>query len=818
VLTIRGPRLPNERIGAIALSIVLLSAFLVSCCASPSVAYTDEFGRTNGNQELLTDPSGQMVYVSDPSGNQVWIWDGIVADYGDGIEVGEKPVSLCLSQDGGKLFVACAESDHIAVVDVGTRQVVKNLTLDFSPWSVRAGNSERLYVTSNDDPILRVFDATSGALIASLDIGHPSIIEINPNGTQLIAAALSASPVKLRTFDLSSDVPSMVAQDNGTIDAGDLTQLAVDWEGGKLYCQSMYVIHEVDLGTLALLRAYYPWYQLASCALSPDRSILFALTKWPDRIEAISTESMNVVFSKDLSVSVGPLAISADGSSAFIGAPSPARLGIYPSLAMDQPSQELEYAYTPEHVLISLGPSIISTFSPSDLKLRIDGALLEAYVPEGTTNQFQAQLAGSLSDGTHSVTANLTMSGRVVSSSWTFIIDRDDPSALRPTVVPVYPPPDDDSQAQVGEVRCEVTLPTPAPLNGWLRLNLDGSQLPVVLPESLTAGEHWAPFSNLAFGEHTALAEIVYDGPAVQSSWEFIYRKVPGFVALFPTPSGPHIESPAYVSARYDPGVPAAELLSYRVSLDGTVLAATMQDDVARAEVPWPLGKGWHGAFFLANTTIGSYEVGWSFWVDAPLTLEYVNVTSSYRLPVPVGWTCEEDVVVGDESYDLRVLGDMQSGFRTNILVASGIDASLREDQSDLDAFVDELISELNEQGMEVVQLGSTEYRQVSNHSAAVIVIHHPSLYVTQKMVIVIDQDNFRYWLMVFSCADAAYEDYEPTFDAIIDGFQVTLEPTVDVADMMLWYIAIGAVVIVAAVLVLLFVMLRKRRTRGGAS
>ena len=87
-----------------------------------------------------------------------------------GIEVGRHPSGLLLSPSGERLFVACASTDSIAVIDTKKRRVVKTLH-DPPPAGPREGSTPNSLALSEDGTRLFVAEADSNA-IAVFDLSR----------------------------------------------------------------------------------------------------------------------------------------------------------------------------------------------------------------------------------------------------------------------------------------------------------------------------------------------------------------------------------------------------------------------------------------------------------------------------------------------------------------------------------------------------------------------------------------------------------------------------------------------------------------------
>src|SRR5207247_10875674 len=99
------------------------------------------------------------------------------------------------------LFIAVSGEDKIAVVDIAERSVTRNLTLNFTPLSVRDGRSDRLYVTGSDR-VVRVLNGTSGQELANSSLfSYQTIDEVMPDGCLLLLTTPYVSELVMAAFD-----------------------------------------------------------------------------------------------------------------------------------------------------------------------------------------------------------------------------------------------------------------------------------------------------------------------------------------------------------------------------------------------------------------------------------------------------------------------------------------------------------------------------------------------------------------------------------------------------------------------------------------
>ncbi|HTY47376.1 MAG TPA: leucine-rich repeat protein, partial [Methanomassiliicoccales archaeon] len=603
-------------------------------------AHADEYGfGVNGNQELLADHSHSKVYFSDPDGSSVWIWDGHSESFGAGIPVGLAPMSLSVDRPGKELFVACSQSNETCVVDTAQCRVVRNLSLDFSPLCVRVGSHGRLYLTSPNDSLLRVINSTTGDLIATIDMLHSSIIEVNPNGTEMIAVAREGYPTGVGRYDISNDTPIKVASDSGGVDQStDIGTLVVDWQHGRVFIQSYYFIYLLDLETLNRIQYRQAIYGVANgITLSPDGSVLYGT--FSGVIQAFNATDLSQMEYETVASS-GPIAVSPNGTQLYVGAPFPTIVEALTYATPVMPTEGQRFAYTPNYLDFGLHYGLFRPQSINALNVSLDDIRMEPV--QDASGDFNVTLLSTLSNGTHTIKVAVETALGTTHSSWSFEVDRADPSLPRPSIVPGSPSPGEDTMAQYSEITCYASIPSPQPLNTEVQIFLDGSYIFTYGP-FIGTGQCVGTFSSLGYGVHTVEAVVLYDGSRASVTWNFTYRMAPQFTMTYPTPDGSVVWPLTYVEARYDPGIPAAVLYDYAVHLDGVLLPSHLNaSGILHANVTFDVPVGDHGASFYLNSSVYKSEGYWRFTVVAPPEPRQPSVSpwfpvndSEVTLPMP---------------------------------------------------------------------------------------------------------------------------------------------------------------------------------------
>ena len=82
------------------------------------------------------------------------------------------PVDGLITRDGKTAFVALGRANHVAVVDVASRQVEAYVLVGKRPWGLALNRDEsRLYVTNGLSDDLSIIDVAKRKVIKSVAVG-----------------------------------------------------------------------------------------------------------------------------------------------------------------------------------------------------------------------------------------------------------------------------------------------------------------------------------------------------------------------------------------------------------------------------------------------------------------------------------------------------------------------------------------------------------------------------------------------------------------------------------------------------------------------
>jgi DNA-binding beta-propeller fold protein YncE len=146
----------------------LLSAITLGSEDMPAVASVDL--PAEGYTALVT-PDGRTLYVSLWGGAKVLAFDPVTLERRGEIPVGEHPSAMVLSKDGTRLFVACANTNAVWVVDLAAQTAREQISVALYP-SAPAGSTPNGLGLSSDGETLLVASADNNA-IAVVDVSRP---------------------------------------------------------------------------------------------------------------------------------------------------------------------------------------------------------------------------------------------------------------------------------------------------------------------------------------------------------------------------------------------------------------------------------------------------------------------------------------------------------------------------------------------------------------------------------------------------------------------------------------------------------------------
>lgn len=657
----------------IGIFVALLAASLFS--VPPAGGWSLQGTSLNGNQEVLANPAGTVLYHG--TGSSVDVVDARTGNVLRSASVGSRVFSLALGKDGSTLFAALPDTKQIVELNLTSMTVTRTVSVSFSPISVRVGRPDRLYASeSAGDANFYVLDIATGNVLQTVNTFFTDVLEVDPAGSTLLAISLGTSPVKINKYDITNDVPSLVDADNHDL-GSNFQQAAVDWTAGKLYTASgaPYGIEIVDLATMDRVGFLPMDAYTRGVALSPDGLFVYGLHSnfydaalWAFNVSSGESQRINL---------------------------------------------------TPE---------------PEGLAVAGDGAEVYSVIP------FQRLLG-------------------------------------EPSILPAYPAANETVYTEVRAIEARVIHVVK--IDRW-QISLDGVDLAAFwYGTQLLHAELYVPAGS---GTHRVSAAVFWSGGSAWANWSFtvdIYVSPPlSLEAAFPAWESTLDDPPAFLEARVWRDA-AVELLNGTISLDSHAFPAYLvYPDTFHADISGTVGLGVHRVQAVLGYAGGVAETSWNFTLvmpdPTPPMVSYSD-PAGFRLPVPQDWERQTNVSVSGTALELVLLGPVFNGFRTNIIVDTDRDSTVRETISYLSELVQSTLAEAQFDDPTASLYGTPVFSTVANHASVAFTLRYGSDALLQRMVVVVSEQNERYWFMLLTVDQSHFGWGNATLAAMTSGLEITL-------------------------------------------
>jgi YVTN family beta-propeller protein len=248
-----------------------------------------------------------------------WILAGLVATVGllTPVVAVAPDVARAASACNARAFVANSGDGNVSVIDVPTDTVVG------SPFAVGGGPSgvatspdgQKVYVTDDGGTTMKVLDAASGSVLATVDVGGaPVALAVSPDGhTAYVTNFFLGTTVTV--VDLDTDT----ADGTITVGAGP-SDVAFTPDGAHAYVTNFdgTTVSVIDTATRTVTPITVDANPI-SVAVSPDGSKVYVGHGAPgDTVTVIDTATDTVSGEITVGTNVGGIAFTPDGSIAFV--------------------------------------------------------------------------------------------------------------------------------------------------------------------------------------------------------------------------------------------------------------------------------------------------------------------------------------------------------------------------------------------------------------------------------------------------------------------------------------------------------------------
>ncbi len=779
----------------------------------------------NGNQEILGDPFRPVIYWADHEGDELLIWNYSSGDLRQ-VEAGLNPISIDLDTTGSLLFVAADGDRSLSVIDVRTAEVNHSVELDFTPLSITVSGTERLFISSRNDTLIRTVELPSMAISSAFDPGFHAILDSSPDGSRLLAVAQlwDDEPANISLYNTSGPSPTIMAV--SSMGSVILSQTVVDWDNGSFFIagQGLGGFQMRSLDDLEVTASLGTPSSPNGIALSLDKSKVYGvatgtywhlpggrnLERWMSMIFILDAQTFSLEGMKPINGEMGPITTSLDSGAVFVSPPLQ-RIGVELAISPKSPADGSIYGYAPSYVGFTFNDSIIPAIPADEVALFIDGTPYE--VEQVEDGGYRAAMQDPLSSGHHDV--EVCLGG--IQDVWTFRIEPNSTLAIFPQARLISPENGSIYLELPSQIAVAYEPGEPGPIGLSIRLEVNGIDLETYTDDSHPNTVFAQMPSFFDFGELLINATMEWVNGSRTWSWTCVSQMIPSISCGFPNPGSYLPISPSHIEAVYYEGRPAVSVEEMEVTIDGVPYEydSWRTDESSllfRVNLTSELPEGLHVAHFNATTSLGVYEALLEFTIGSFVRCDHDDDVV-FSMLVPDSWPIENDIVIAEQEVKLLVRGPINDGIQTNLQVISGYDRSAREDHQYLDEQAAATVEELTEAGINVTLMGDPTFSTISNHTAATFTLRWTDTTIIQDITVIVNEGDHRYLIITCTTDLFSYPEIKPVFDRMISSF--TWEDTEaspwDLQGPILFGAAIGIGTAIAIVVTL--AIIRKRRS-----
>jgi PQQ-dependent catabolism-associated beta-propeller protein len=270
---------------------------------------------------LAAPVAAETIFVSDEASDCITPIDGATLKPGECIRVGNRPRGLVASKDGKVLYVAVGNDNRIAIVDIGSRKVLRSFPTPDPETFALSPDETRIFIANENDSELSEIRIADGEVLRKVPVGgEPEGTAVSRDGKLVIQASETGSMAHVidaesgkvlrnlivdtrpryiaftpdgSRFWVSSEVRATVTVfDTATLksvgkidfDAAKLTDGVIQAVGTRFTRDGKHayvalgrgkLVAEVDPATLKIVRAWPVGLRAWNLALSPDESRLY---------------------------------------------------------------------------------------------------------------------------------------------------------------------------------------------------------------------------------------------------------------------------------------------------------------------------------------------------------------------------------------------------------------------------------------------------------------------------------------------------------------------------------------------------------------
>jgi len=266
-----------------------LIAFLAGLGLFPikNALAADATGRLITSVAIAVNPVTHKVYAVDEGADSVIVTDESIGSV-HRVEVGKAPIAIAVLPDINKVYVVNTDSDSISVIDGTQDAVITTIKGGSHPYTIAADKTtNKIYVTYTYDHILTVIDGARNTA-SSLETGSADAIEIDERTNTLFLSTYE-DPF-IRIVDAASGAMRKVRV------GGHIWGLAFDTASSKLYLAHTMSADVMSLDEKTRATAVIPVGQIpCALAFNPGTDRLYAVNYGDRTLSVIDTVKAKVI-------------------------------------------------------------------------------------------------------------------------------------------------------------------------------------------------------------------------------------------------------------------------------------------------------------------------------------------------------------------------------------------------------------------------------------------------------------------------------------------------------------------------------------------
>jgi hypothetical protein len=158
---------------------------------------------------------------------------------------------------------------------------------------------------------------------------------------------------------------------------------------------------------------------------------------------------------------------------------------------------------------------------------------------------------------------------------------------------------------------------------------------------------------------------------------------------------------------------------------------------------------------------------------NIPLT-PYTN-PAGFRIPGPASWNVSENVPIGSSVVEVVFRGPTYQSGPTTVAVDARRDSAANESAAYLSGRVDVVVNELRQLGGILTVTEPAAPRTIACHEGRTFVAVDTYRGIAYKVALVVSAAHGRWWMILLTVDPDYLSVYEPMFNSMVDGFEVTL-------------------------------------------